>query len=101
MNTKWMLIIIRMQISTEEINFRLWYDFLSELEEAENKDEFPPRFKIKLNCYTPLDPNTLDLRYKICIKKIGEEDRYLSLNVFISHDNRSLPKGLKFDILPS
>ena len=85
-----------MQILAEEINFRNWYENPSELEEAENNDVFPPRFKIKLNCHTPLNPNILDLHYCICIKKIGEKNRYLHLNVFVSSNN---PKGVKFDIL--
>ena len=86
-----------MQILTEEIDYRLWYDVPSELEKAENDDEYPPRFKLKLNCHNPLDPKVLDYCYSICVKRLEKVNRYLSFNVFISSNNS---KGLKFYSLP-
>jgi len=82
-----------MQIVAEELNFRFWYDVLPDLLEAEKKDEFPPRFKVKLNCYNPSNSNTLDLKYNIGIKKNGDMDRFLSLNVFILGTNKAMQKG--------
>ena len=81
------------QIVADELDFHLWYEYLSELQEAENKDQFPPRFKVKLNCLNPSDPNTLDLTYKIDVIRNGEKDRCLSLNVFIL-GSRTIQPGL-------
>ena len=67
-------------IVAEQLNFQ----DLSSLNEAESKDQFPPRFKVKISWSNRSDNiKTLNLNYKICHKSPWKMDSYLSLNVFI------------------
>ena len=92
MRVKYSVFLI--QIFAKEMNFRLWYETFFDLMKAEDKDQFPPRFKIKLNCHNPLDSTMLDLQCNIsCIKANGHIDRY-SLNIFVLGSSKAFKKGL-------
>ena len=60
-----------------------WKWDLSALRENEDEGQYPPYFRIKLNCYNPSDPALLDLDCKICAENNGEKQGSLSFNVFI------------------
>ena len=68
------------QITSKAIDFRELYKSHRELKDAESRNEFPPRFKLKLICYKPFI--TLNLKYKLCIKRKKESEE-LTLNIFV------------------
>ena len=57
-----------------------------------DEGQYPPYFRIKLNCYNPSDPAKLDLDCKVCAIKNDKEEKCLSFNVF----RPSTQKGLWF-----
>jgi len=69
------------QITSKAINFRELYKSHTELKKAEIRNEFPPRFKLKLNCYK--SSITLNLKYRLCIKRKMESEEYFTLNIFV------------------
>ena len=69
------------QIKADSIDFRKWYKSDAALKEDEQNDLFPPRFKIKINCYNP--SFTLDFRYTVCVGQDKQEDISLQLNIFV------------------
>ena len=82
-----------LQISADALNFRLWYESLDHLQIDEEKDLFPPCFKLKVinKDYNPSQLN-LVYKYKICIQSKKREDKHLTLN--ISGFGQFLNKGL-------
>ena len=69
------------QINADSIDFRKWYKSEATLKEDERNDLFPPRFKLKINCYNA--SFTLDFRYTVCVGQEHKENIHLQLNIFV------------------
>jgi len=51
------------------------------MKEDEDNDRFPPRFKLKINCFNP--SITLNFKYTICVQQYQTDDIHLQLIIFI------------------
>ena len=71
-----------MQIISEALNFRLWYENDTDLLEDENNDRFPPRFKLKIlnKDFNPSEMNFV-YKYKVYVQSKKREDKELTLNI--------------------